>query len=184
MTFSARHLPHWDPGERTIFVTWRLHGSLPADAIKRLARRPPTQPGKLFLDIDRVLDRATVGANWLQNKRIADCVMAAIQRGEKALRHYSLQAFVIMPNHVHLLIDLALPIRRITQSLKGVIARDANAMLNRTGLTFWQDESFDHWVRTGAQRERIRMYIENNPVTAKLVEKPEDWPWSSASQSL
>lgn len=88
-----------------------------------------------------------------------------------------------MPNHVHLLIAPRIPIRRITNGLKGVTARDANRILGRTGRPFWQDESFDHWVRTPAEFNRIRVYIESNPVSAGLADRPEDWLWSSASRS-
>jgi hypothetical protein len=49
-------------------------------------------------------------------------------------------------------------------------------------MRFWEDESFDHWVRDEAELVRIRTYIERNPVTAGLVERAEDWPWSSAAK--
>jgi type I restriction enzyme R subunit/putative DNA methylase len=55
-------------------------------------------------------------------------------------------------------------------------------LLHRTGERFWQDESFDHWVRSEGEFIRIQKYIENNPVKAGLVAKAEDWPWSSASK--
>jgi putative transposase len=74
-------------------------------------------------------------------------------------------------------------VRRLMKSLKGVTARAANEILRRTGKPFWQDESFDHWVRNEAEFLEIREYIEHNPVTAGLVERPEDWPWSSATRS-
>ena len=67
------------------------------------------------------------------------------------------------------------------KSLKGVTAREANQILQRTGKPFWQDESFDHWVRSEVEFTEIRKYIEHNPVTAGLVERPEDWAWSSAA---
>jgi putative DNA methylase len=89
-------------------------------------------------------------------------------------------AYVLMPNHVHILINPLVPLRRITGGIKGVSARDANGALGRTGKAFWQDESFDHWIRNDAQLERIQSYIEYNPVKAGLVAKPEDWQWSSA----
>jgi REP element-mobilizing transposase RayT len=88
-----------------------------------------------------------------------------------------------MPNHVHLLFTPSILIRRITNGLKGVTAKDANRILGRQGKHFWQDESFDHWVRTPAEFDRIRSYIEDNPVSARLASKPEDWPWSSAAQT-
>jgi hypothetical protein len=66
--------------------------------------------------------------------------------------------------------------------LKGVTAREANCILHNRGQHFWQDESFDHWVRTSAEFDRIQAYIERNPVSAQLVSKPEEWPWSSAAR--
>ncbi|MBI3663258.1 MAG: transposase, partial [Acidobacteria bacterium] len=86
-------------------------------------------------------------------------------------------------NHVHMLLTPLTPLRRITQSLKGFTAREANALLRRTRKTFWQDESFDHWVRGPAEFARIVTYIENNPVKAGLVAKAEHWPWSSARRT-
>ena len=68
MTYYARHLPHWQPAQRTIFVTWRLHGSLPAEIVERLARRKETAAGKYFLDVDRLLDRAAAGNFWLKDE--------------------------------------------------------------------------------------------------------------------
>jgi REP-associated tyrosine transposase len=56
-------------------------------------------------------------------------------------------------------------------------------MLGRSGQRFWQDESFDHWVRDGHERNRIIRYIEWNPVKGALVVAPENWPWSSASRT-
>ena len=66
------------------------------------------------------------------------------------------------------------------QSLKGVTARDANRILGRTGETFWQAESYDHWVRDEKEWLRIAGYIENNPVKAGMVSLAEDYRWSSA----
>jgi putative transposase len=133
MTFYARHLPHWQPLDRSIFVTWRLHGSLPIQVVDRLSRQQRSSSGKYFLDIDRLLDRARTGVAWLNDPRIAERVMAAIQRGEANLGHYVLQAFDIMPNHVHLLVRPCVPIDRITKGLKGTTAREANSILDRTG---------------------------------------------------
>ena len=66
------------------------------------------------------------------------------------------------------------------KSLKGFTARKANVILGRTGQPFWQDESFDHWVRDEVEFARVVSYIERNPVTAGLVKDPGDWRWSSA----
>jgi REP element-mobilizing transposase RayT len=163
-------------------VTWRLYGSLPQEVVERLRSRWKSSSEKYFIGVDRVLDRAKTGACWLNDSRIANCILASIQRGEKDLGQFSLRSFVIMSNHVHLLLDPHISIQRITKGLKGSTAREANKLLGRTGQPFWQDESFDHWVRNGKQFDRIRLYIENNPVAAGLVQRPQEWPWSSASQ--
>ena len=89
-----------------------------------------------------------------------------------------------MPNHIHLLIQPIVPLAQITNGIKGVTAKSANAILGRTGEAFWQDESFDHWIRSAESFERIRTYIESNPVKARLVERSEDWKWSSANASF
>ena len=86
-----------------------------------------------------------------------------------------------MANHVHVLIHPHVDPSRLLKSLKGATAREANELLGRTGESFWQKESYDHWVRDQAEFERIRLYIENNPVKAGLVNAPERYPWSSAS---
>jgi len=75
-----------------------------------------------------------------------------------------------------------IPLEKITQSLKGYSALEANKILSRTGQSFWQDESYDHWARDETEFYRIIAYIENNPVKAGLASKPEDWPWSSAAE--
>jgi putative transposase len=183
MDYHVRHLPHWNPGERTIFLTWRLFGSLPIDVIAKLRRERGSSAGKDFAKADRVLDEARAGPLWLNEPSIARCVVAAIYRGDRELHQYTLRAFAVMPNHVHALLDPSISLQRITNGLKGVTAREANQILGRTGKHFWQDETFDHWIRNGAQSDRARLYIERNPVAAGLVKNPEDWPWSSASRT-
>jgi REP element-mobilizing transposase RayT len=135
-----------------------------------------------FRRMDSELDRAVSGPVWLKDEAVAECTTVIIERGARKLRHYRLHAFVVMANHVHLLITPLRAVGRLTNALKGVSARECNKILGRTGNHFWQDESFDHWVRTANESERIRAYIEQNPVTAGLVEEPEKWPWSSASR--
>jgi putative transposase len=183
MTFYRRNLPHWHPEGESIFLTWRLHGSLPADFFQSKAFAGVTEPGRRFRLADAALDGAATGPLWLKDPRVATCVLDAIRRGAGALGHYDLHAFVVMPNHIHLLITPKLDLARITNGLKGASARQANLLLQRTGQPFWQDESFDRWARDAVELERIRGYIERNPVSAGLAGRPEDWPWSSACRS-
>ena len=116
---------------------------------------------------------------YLKQPEIAGILVASIHKGVE-LVHYELGAYVVMPNHVHLLIRPLIAPDRLLRSLKGATARAANLQLGRTGEPFWQKESYDHWVRNGDEFSRIRAYIENNPVKAGFVERPEDFPWSSA----
>lgn len=190
MTFYRRNLPRWHPEGHAVFLTWRLYDSLPV-AVARAARTATNgcatedqdSPGKRFQLLDAALDSATFGPRWLADPEIADYTEYPILRGAE-LGRYELHAFVIMPNHVHVLLEPRVALAKITSVMKGVAARDANATLGRTGKHFWQDESFDHWVRNSSEFERIRHYIEWNPVSAKLVAKPEDWNWSSASRKF
>ncbi|HLK04212.1 MAG TPA: transposase [Candidatus Acidoferrum sp.] len=93
----------------------------------------------------------------------------------------ALQAWVVMPNHVHVLFEPQCTLGQITQAIKGRSARKANLLLGRTGKYFWQDESFDHWIRDEAEFAKVKKYIERNPVVAGLVAKEADWRWSSAT---
>ncbi len=178
ISYYQRNLPHWQPEGRTVFLTWRLYGSLPKGFVREIERLKDN-PGKQFLTADLRLDAAVTGPRWLSDPEIAGYVEDAIKRGSE-LGHYFLHAYVVVPNHVHVLLTPLVPLRRITGGIKGVSAKEANRTLGRTGRAFWQDESFDHWIRNIAQFERIRKYIEHNPVKAGLARRPEDWRWSSA----
>jgi REP element-mobilizing transposase RayT len=176
MRTFQRRLPHHHPDDKWLFITWHLHGSLPH------ARCPPAgklSSGAAFVWMDRYLDTMREGPMYLTVEPIASIVVAALGRGEE-LNQYELGAYVTMANHVHALLLPKISPSRLTQSLKGATARDANRILNRTGKTFWQAESYDHWVRNEEERRRIAAYIENNPVKAGLVSLAEEYRWSSA----
>ncbi len=143
--FYRRTLPHWQPPGASIFITWRLQGSLPRIVITRLRTERERLDKKPRRPNESAFDR-----NIRHNKII----------------------FKIAGRFV--------PLRQITQGLKGYVAREANLLLGRTGQRFWQIESYDHWSRSIAETKRIIAYIENNPAKAGLVAKPEDWRWSSA----
>ena len=179
MTYYERNLPHWQPPGKDIFITRRLYGSLPA--ILKAPRREDSA-GKRFRTYDRVLDLAGVGPLWLRGPRVAECVIAALRKAEME-EMFLLHSYVVMANHVHVLLEPKFPIARITQIIKGSTAREANCILGRMGMRFWQEESFDHWIRNEPERGRVQAYIERNPVIAGLVQSPEEWPWSSVTRS-
>jgi len=177
MIQRRRRLPHVYPDSASLFVTWSLHGVLPPSFS---ARPGKLAGGEAFVWMDRHLDRAGSGPMYLRQPAIAQLVVDSIRRGEQ-LDHYELYAFVVMANHVHVLIHPHVDPSRLLKSLKGATAREANKLLGRTREPFWQKESYDHWVRDHAEFERIKVYIENNPVKAGLVKAPEQYLWSSAS---
>ncbi len=130
--------------------------------------------------MDRYLDEAQTGPHWLAQEEIAQLVENALRYAEHVHNYIRLHAWVIMSNHVHLLISPIVAPIKFLQSTKGYTAREANKILGRTGEPFWQSESYDHWVRDAAEFKRITAYIENNPVRAGRASSSEDYRWSSA----
>jgi putative transposase len=171
-----RRLPHLHPEGAYLFLTWRLWGSLPPQPLSTVY---PTA-GHAFVAQDRALDRHLAGPRWLRDPPIAELVSQAIVIGECQRRFYELCAWVVMPNHVHLLILPRVPVAILMRWLKGSTARTANRLLRRTGQPFWQDESYDHYLRQSKSIQRTIGYIEQNPVSAGLVSSAVDWRWSSA----
>jgi REP element-mobilizing transposase RayT len=137
---------------------------------------------RLFAKVDAILDKAETGPVWLKEAAIANLIQEALL--ERCAHLFVLHAYVVMANHLHVFLNpkAGSNIGSITKRIKGYTAREANKLLGRTGKTFWQDESFDHWARDRSEFLRIVRYIESNPVKAGLVEKPEDWQWSSAAE--
>jgi REP element-mobilizing transposase RayT len=129
--------------------------------------------------MDRLLDEARQGPSCLKLNSIADTVEAAM-RGNK---NYELHAWVIMPNHVHLLVTATIQRANWLGPPKGFTAYGCNKILGRTGTPFWRDESYDHEVRNTREFNSIQRCIENNPVKAGLAESPQDYRYSSASQT-
>ncbi len=139
MTFYRRRLPHIYETNQPVFLTWRLHDSLPSH------RAFPTgalTTGEAFAAMDRLLDEARTGSFYLCQPEIADMIVEAIEYNANILGHYLWHAFVVMPNHVHLLATPNVALPKLTKSLKGITARRANAMLTLTGHLFWQEESY------------------------------------------
>jgi putative DNA methylase len=162
---------------------------------------------QFFAEYDRYLDNNRT-IQWLAEPRVAAIIRENLyhHRGTK----YELLSYCIMPNHVHVLLrpivedpadgaagQAGLPVlredelaeeetpddlsalARIMHSLKSYTASQANKILGRSG-TFWQEESYDHWVRDAEELERIVEYIAANPVKAGLVGEAHQWFFCSA----
>jgi len=178
---SRGYIPHIDPGEVTQFITFRLADSMPQAVLTtwrdELKNGEITDAG-FRKRIETYLDQ-NYGEHWLSDKRIATLVQNSILHldGKK----YRLIAWVLMPNHLHILIQ-TLPghsVSEIMHSLKSYTAHEANKILDRNGH-FWYKEYFDRYIRNGDHFRATVRYIEENPVKAHLCKKPEDWKFSSA----
>ena len=134
-----------------------------------------------FLTWDKCLDTSPAGPRWLIIPEVAHSVSQVLRLSTTDWDLCDLRAWVVMPNHVHILLQPRRPLMRVLQSIKSASARQANSILARTGQPFLQDESYDHWVRNPDQEQRIVRYIEGNPVSAGLAATPASWPWSSAA---
>ncbi|MGA2186433.1 MAG: transposase [Bryobacteraceae bacterium] len=133
--------------------------------------------------MDRLLDGAASGPLFMRRPEIAELVVGALRDGDCQFHRYQLHAFVVMPNHVHILVTPRVVASRWLGPLKGFTSHRANELLGTPGRAFWQDESYDHLVRSDVEFERIRAYIERNPVSAGLVTATEQFRWSGASGS-
>lgn len=90
---------------------------------------------------------------------------------------------VVMPDHVHMIStpsndDKGNPfgLAEIMSGIKGASAHSINKALNRRGRV-WQDESFDHILRSDESAYNKVMYICENPVRKGLVKEVDDYPW-------
>ncbi|HXM34693.1 MAG TPA: transposase [Pyrinomonadaceae bacterium] len=180
---SRGYLPHFDRSELLQFITCHLAGSLPKRVLQRWKAELPNQDlveEQILLQrrIEKYLDQG-YGAAYLKQPSLAWMVQNSLLHfdGER----YRLSAWVVMPNHVHLLAT-ALPghsLSELMHSIKSYTAHEANKLLRRTGQ-FWIEDYFDRYIRDVEHFSNTIRYIENNPVKAKLCAKPEDWPFSSA----
>jgi putative DNA methylase len=171
VTFYRRRLPHFDETGRPVFLTWRLHGSLP---VNRPFPAGTLSSGQAFAAMDRLLDQVRVGPSHLRRPALADLVVEAIHYGAAGLGHYALHAYAVMPNHVHLLVTPVVALCKLTKSLKGITAKQANALLALTGSPFWQEESYDRLVRH--ERELTR-----SGITSRRIPFAPDWRWLPVS---
>ena len=96
---------------------------------------------------------------------------------------YQLHSFVLMPNHLHLLLtpDSTTSLERAMQLIKGASSHEIHKQ-SGTRMQIWQAGFHEATIRSIGDYHSREHYIQQNPVRAQLVEHPSDWKWSSASQ--
>jgi REP element-mobilizing transposase RayT len=182
------YLPHMERAGATYFVTFRMADSLPQRVVEQLRQRKErlvAQGGKRELlpveslalhqlsnkQLEGILDRAH-GACPMLRPEAADEVAAAITHwdGER----YELFAWVVMPNHVHVVFAPRAPhsLASVVSSWKSYTANRLNAYFERNGR-LWQREYFDRLIRDDEEFERAVEYVAQNPAASGL----RNWRW-------
>jgi REP element-mobilizing transposase RayT len=182
------YLPHWERDGGTYFITFRLYDSLPQPVLDQIARQRAVLARAR--QTRKLLPTEAVTAEQLNRKKIEAYLDSGY--GECFLRHpeaaalvadslrfrdgqrYTLHAWCIMPNHVHVLCELfsGQKLTPIVGGWKSFTVRKINAILHRKGQV-WQHESFDHLIRNEREFNRAVEYIANNPAKAGLI----GWRW-------
>jgi REP element-mobilizing transposase RayT len=190
---SRGRLPHWEADRATYFVTFRLANSLPATVLESYRQQreyilasdesaagpPGYQRNKLQELFDNLIDRhldAGTGDCYLAEPGIAEMVAQTLRHFDP--QRYSLSAWSVMPNHVHVVFTPHEPfsLAQIVHSWKSYSGSRANRALDRKG-SFWQREYYDHLVRDDTDFNRVVQYVLDNPRKAGLL----DWPWVGRS---
>ncbi len=146
-----------------IFVTWRLRGSL--------RQRPRCASATA---IEKALDRDEGEKLLLAQPLFARRVRDALLHGDREKGYYDLHAWVVLHNHMHALMDPHTGTVRIAETVMDLSEA-------ASGRQFWERESWERPVRTQVEYLKSVEYIHKHPVQDHLVQRAEQWEWSSAS---
>lgn len=180
---TNRNLPHWTVEGPVYWITFRLADSLPQEKLNTwraerelwLKQHPQPWSDEDWKQYDESLGErlqswldAGYGSCALARSDVRQIVQDCLLRFDG--QRLRLHAAVIMPNHVHLLLEplAGNELSELLKGIKGASARKVNQILGNTGNPFWMDESYDHIVRSERQRQHLIRYIMENPVKAQL----------------
>lgn len=191
---SRRDMPHWEQRQVCYFVTFRTIDSVPADVmagwkverfqwleaqgidpgmenwhsqLEMLPREVRAEFHQLFSKRMHDMLDTCAGECLLRRADLRKIVVGALHHFDT--ERYHLGGYVIMPNHVHVLVQSLdeMGIKELCYSWKRFSARSIHEHLARKGH-FWQAETYDHIVRGELQFRHYRDYIRENPVKAGL----------------
>ena len=184
---SGGDLPHWQQETVWYFITYRLADALPKQVVDELthqrelwekthtldnlSKEELIEYYKLFSERHENLLNAGVGSCLLRDPENAKIVTDAFHFFEH--QRYELDEFVVMPNHVHILLKplRGFKLEDILHSWKSFTAKEINKRTGRTGQ-LWQHESYDHIVRNERAMNAIRTYIRENPKVGGASSSP------------
>ncbi len=172
--YKRKHLPHYDNDKVFQFITYRLFDSVPKNLLYRWMEQLEMdgnieKGSEKHIALERkihVYEDSGYGACYLANKEVCKIIEENINYFNKV--RYELIDFVVMPNHVHVLIcpkkGYSLP--KIVQSWKSYSAKKANDILGRNGQ-FWMKDYFDRYIRSEEHLHNVLAYIEKNRVSIR-----------------
>jgi REP element-mobilizing transposase RayT len=189
VAFWRGRLPHWEVVDGRYFITLRLWGTLPGQAVSHIRHvaqqiRDCRQENYVKLErrifglMERWLDDAPERRDF-DNAELADMILEAIAHREKQ-GIWTVFEHVVMPGHVHMY--LKFDQGRLKETMEGFkrwTGHRAADLLDYDHKRFWQREWFDHWARSPEEGDAIMAYIRQNPVKAHLVNDYREWPHGS-----
>ena len=121
------------------------------------------------------------GRHVFQVPQNADILVHAL-RDYRERKDYLLHEFVVMPNHLHVLLtpSATTSLEKAVQLIKGGSSHEIHKQRDQR-MEIWQEGFYDWTIRDAQDWQAKVEYIRMNPVRARLVAKPEEWHSCSAS---
>jgi len=116
-----------------------------------------------------------------QDPSFCELFMAGVKK-VKSLHPFDLDAYVILPDHIHLLISLPAGIRdysNIIKEIKRYVTKSIRKQFDQQDLVVWQDRFWEHTIRDERDMQTHYDYIHYNPVKHGYVASVDQWKWSS-----
>lgn len=175
--YQRGYMPHFDAAGMYQMITYRTADSLPQELLQQAKHNLGQSDGsdrKTCKKMELWLDKG-MGACVLANNGVASIIKESWKYWDT--QRYDLLNWVIMPNHVHLLLKQydEYNIATIVHSWKSYTGQKINKLLGCRGA-FWAIEYWDRYIRDERHFIRAMDYIDQNPVKAGLVNDPSEWP--------
>ena len=176
----------------TAFLTFRLHGTIPAATGRELATglRTARETGtdhqhaqkQFFARFDAVLDRAPIGAGYFENEQVAEVLAGELMMLEET--GFVVHGFAILPNHAHIVLHLPAGSNlSFAKAIDLLHLRTSTACrrLVRPKIPpeaeFWQVGWFSYDVQDEAELTRVLAYVRGNARQAGLAARFQAWPY-------